>query len=154
MASVGTLRSVGLRRRLPWALGIMKRALRFPLSIGGGIAAAVLIWANVSAQHPIFAQLAMSGFVPEVLAGVVGGFVSAVLAPSHKIRVALGCGSLLAALLLAFLLRHGPSHLGRNPFLWYWPAYLPAYFALGGYLGRRLWLDAQPVAAADGLTAR
>jgi hypothetical protein len=132
----------------------MKRALRFSLGIGGGIAAAVVIWANVSSLHPIFGQLAMSGLVPGVLAGVIGGFVSAVLAPSHKIKIALSCGSLLAALLLAFVLRHGPSHLGRNAFLWYWPAYVPLYFALGGYLGRRLWLDAQPVAAADGFAVR
>lgn len=132
----------------------MKRTLRFSLSIVGGTIAAVLIWANVAALHPIFSQLSMSGVVPGVLAGVIGGFVSAVLAPSHKVQVALGCGSLLAVLLLGFLLRHGPSHLGRNPFIWYRPAYIPFCFALGGYLGRQLWLDAQPFAVADGVAAR
>lgn len=116
----------------------MNSALRFSLSMAVGIAVAILIWDFLISLHPIFSQRALSGLIPSVLAGVIGGIVTSILAPSHKIKVALGCGSLIAIVLLLFMLKHGPKHFEQNPFLWYWPVYLPLCFSMGGgYLGRQ-----------------
>jgi hypothetical protein len=114
-------------------------AIRFLGGAIGGIACAVGIWMLVVPIHPIFGQLSLSGLAVPIIAGVGGGFVSGVAAPHHKIRFAVITGVALTALLLAFMLRHGPSHLERNPLLWYWPIWLVPAFAIGGFLSRRFW---------------
>jgi hypothetical protein len=117
----------------------VKNKVRFWLAGPLGIAAGVFAWGQISVLHPIFVQLTLAGLIPPIVAGITGGFVSGLVSPYRKISVATFAGCLVAAVLLSFLLTHGFSHSGRNPFLWYWPAYLPVLFAVGGFLARRLW---------------
>ena len=114
-------------------------AMRFLGGAIGGIACAVAVWTLVAPTHPVFGQLALSGLVVPLIAGIGGGFVSGVAAPRYKVGFAAVTGVALAIVLLAFMLRHGPSHLERNPLLWYWPIWLVPAFAIGGFLSRRLW---------------
>jgi len=114
-------------------------ALRFFVGAIGGIACAVAVWMLVAPIHPIFGQLALIGLVVPIIAGIGGGFVSGLVAPHHKVGFAVITGIALTTVLLAFMLRHGPSHLERNPLLWYWPIWLVPAFAIGGVLSRGLW---------------
>ncbi|HUX89798.1 MAG TPA: hypothetical protein VMV48_03815 [Gallionellaceae bacterium] len=124
----------------------MKNKMRFWLACPLGIAAGVFVWSQVSVLHPIFFQLTLAGMIPPIVAGISGGFVTGLISPRRKIYVASFAGCIVATVLLGFLLRHGFSHYGHNPFMWYWPAYLPVLFAIGGFFTRRLW--AQPVVRA------
>lgn len=117
----------------------MKNTVRFWLAIPLGIWVGVFVWGQISVLHPIFFQLSLAGMIPPIVAGISGGFVSGLVSPYRKISIACFAGCLAAAALLSFQLRHGFSHYGRNPLLWYWPAYLPVLFSLGGFLARRFW---------------
>jgi hypothetical protein len=105
-----------------------------------GIAVAIGVVMLVAPAHPIFRTVAPSGLVPVILAGVLGGFVSGLLAPRHKMLTASLAGAIPTTVAMLFLLRHGFSHDGKNPFLWYWPAWLLPCFVVGGYLSRRYWM--------------
>jgi len=108
--------------------------------MGFGVGVSVLAWMYVGVMHPIFTQVAVSGLVPDILAGLLGGAVAGAVAPRHKIVFAVGVGVVLAALLLSFMLRHGFSHGPYRPvLLWYWPMYLPALYAIGAFLTRKVW---------------
>jgi hypothetical protein len=103
-----------------------------------GIAVSVAVWLFVDSIHPIFGRLAASGLVPAIVAGVFGGFTSALIAPKRKVRVAFLVGAFLMATLLLLFYRHEPTW-SRNIWFWWWPIWLLPAFVLGGYLGRRYW---------------
>jgi len=117
----------------------MKNKIRFWLAGPLGITAGVVVWIQLSTLDHTFIHLTLSGISRNIVAGICGGFVSGLVSPYRKISVAALAGCLLAAVLLSFMLKHGFSHLGRNPFLWYWPVYLPVFFTMGGFLARGLW---------------
>ena len=117
----------------------MNAMLRYILAVILGIGISVLSWQYISTIHPIFIKLQASGLVAPVFSSILGGFVVAVLSPNYKIRMSALIGSILSVPILFYLLHNGFSHLGRNPFFWYWPAYVIPSFIVGGFLGRGLW---------------
>lgn len=118
------------------------RALRYFAGFVAGLAGTVASWGWIATAHPIFAQLAPSGLIPPVVAGVVGGFLAGFFAPRHKILFAYLIGAVLTAALLGLMAVYQMDAFGRNPFLWYWPAYLAPSFLLGGVLSRGMWQGA------------
>jgi hypothetical protein len=87
-------------------------------------------------------QLAPSGILPSVAAGVLGGFVAGLFAPRHKVIFAASVGLSLTVALLGSMAARRMYADGRNPFIWYWPAYFVLSFILGGFLSRKLWRGA------------
>jgi hypothetical protein len=113
-------------------------AVRFWLAPLVGICICVGVWLMVVNIDPIFWQLGPSGLVAAILAGTLGGFASALVAPNRKVLVASVVGLFLTIALSVLLFRHGHRE-PRNSWIWYWPAWLVPSFVLGGYLGRRYW---------------
>ena len=110
--------------------------------VGGllfGLGCCVAVWFAIAFSHPVFGQVALSGLVPAVAAGVVGGLVAGVFAPRHKVAFSTFIGLVLAGVLLGYMAMRNMEPGLRNPLLWYWPAYLAPSFILGGILSRRLW---------------
>ena len=110
--------------------------------IGGavlGLGASFGVWLAIALAHPIFRQLALSGLVPGIAAGVVGGLVAGALAPGHKVAFSAVVGFMLAGALLGGMVVAHMHPVQRNPFLWYWPAYLLPSFVVGGILSRGVW---------------
>lgn len=92
------------------------------------------VWFLLTQTNIAFMQLNLISLIPPIIAGLVGGAVSAVIAPSHKKTISI-IAALLAILPMIFLLfQNGFSHFGRNPFLWYWPFYLPLFSIIGAAL--------------------
>lgn len=101
-----------------------------------GVGVAVSCWFLIATAHPIFHGYQPSALIPPVLAGLLGGMAAALLAPRHKVVIAVLCGVLIAGPFLGWLLRNGFSHFGRDPVYWYWPVWLIPAFALGGFMMR------------------
>ena len=118
----------------------MISVLRYVLGAILGISVAVTAWIVTGSAHIIFQQLTVAGLIPTIVAGFLGGFVTGLFAPRHKVAFASIVGVALAAPLFAFLLRHGFSHGSRPILLWYFPVWLPLLFAVGGYLSRSTWV--------------
>lgn len=112
----------------------IKNSVRMATAFTLGIGAAVLSWYFIGQLHSSFMQLTLLGLVPPVASGLIGGVVTAAITPNRKTVSATAAGVILTLPLLAFLLRNGLSHFGRNPFLWYWPVWLVPSFAIGGFL--------------------
>lgn len=127
----------------------MNRA-RFCFGVILGIGSAVVAWSQIAVSHPIFMSLSASGLVPPIVAGIIGGFVAALFAPHHKFLFASVLGCSFAGAILLYMVTHRFPLAGRNPFVWYWPAWLAPAFIAGGYLSRRLWCVAQPTVQLDG----
>jgi hypothetical protein len=117
----------------------MLRTARFCLSPFVGIVVSVTTWMFVTSIHPIFGQFSASGLVPAVVAGVLGGFISALLAPNYKVLMSLLVGLFLTTTLLLVFYRHEPPW-SRNLWFWWWPIWVVPSYVSGGYLGRRYWL--------------
>jgi hypothetical protein len=118
------------------------RSMTVARYIGGvalGLVSCFAVWLSIAGAHPIFNQLALSGLVPIVAGGVIGGLVSGVFAPRHKLAFSSLVGLALAAVLLGYMAARNMTPGLRNPLIWYWPAYLIPSFILGGILSRRLW---------------
>ena len=114
-------------------------AIRFSAGVILSVASSVVVWAAVVNVHPIFTRLSASGLVPVIAGGVVGGFVAGLFAPNRKVFFSACVGFSFAGLLLGVML-WGNIQLGqRNPFYWFWPAWLAPAFLIGGFLSRRLW---------------
>ncbi|WP_156879045.1 hypothetical protein [Oceanobacter kriegii] len=120
----------------------MNTKLRYILAWVLGISISFFAWYQIALAHPIFTQLGASGLVAPIAASLLGGFVVSVVSPSHKISMSVAVGFVVALPMLLFLLRNGFSHLGRNPFFWYWPVYVIPFFSIGGFLGRGIWRHA------------
>jgi hypothetical protein len=116
----------------------MWRKARFCLSPFIGIGVSVTAWVFVTSIHPIFGQFSASGLVPAVVAGVLGGLASALLAPNRKVLVSFLVGLFLTSALLLLFYRHEPRW-SRDLWFWWWPIWLLPSYVLGGYLGRRYW---------------
>ena len=114
--------------------------LRYTVAAIAGLGLAVLVWGQVAVTHQIFTTVSWAGLIPGWLAGIIGGFAAAVISPRHKWLVAILLGVAACAVLLYWI---GSRELwagSRNPLQWYWPAWLPLAFALGGFLGRGVWV--------------
>ena len=116
----------------------MNPRLRYLLSVFVGIGVSVIAFMLMSGLHPTFGQLSVVGLTPAIVSGLIGGAVVAAIAPGNRVALAVGAGCLLSVVLLAFLLRNGFSHGPRPVLLWYWPAWLPLLFAIGGFLSRKV----------------
>ena len=82
--------------------------------------------------------MSFSGLAPMIISGAMGGALAAVVAPKYKVAIASILGLTLGGGLLATMVFSGQFPLlGRNPLLWYWPAWLIPAFLLGGVLGKR-----------------
>ena len=115
---------------------------RYAAGVAVGLVAAVFTWFAIASTHPIFSQVSLSGLVPSLASGVVGGAITGLFAPRRKLMFAGVVGSALTAALLAAMHTRGWYAGNRNPFLWYWPAYVLPSFLLGAALTRRLWRGA------------
>jgi hypothetical protein len=104
------------------------------LGVGSAIGVFMLL---VSIDLPLW-RVAGTVLVPAIVAGVIGGFISGLVAPHHKVLLSTTVGIAISTVMLAFLLRNGLSHSGRNPFFWYWPAWVAPSFLVGGILSRRM----------------
>ena len=124
---------------------MLRKYLRFFIGLIASVWIAAVVWSFVSATHRIFQTLALSGLVPWAIGGIAGGIVAAVLAPNRKLVFAFLVGCAVAVAMLS----HLPPALGRNPWLWYAPAYTPLFFAIGGFLGRRYWREDPLVGTAE-----
>lgn len=113
--------------------------LRYILALQLGIFGSVFVWYLIASFSPMFVQLGGSGLVPSAVASIFGGFVTASISPSNKVRVAAIAGFCISLPMYFYLFRYGLSHHGRNPFFWYWPIYVLPLFCLGGFLGRGVW---------------
>ena len=131
-----------MQRRLNTALGVPPTLLRFVAAAIASVWIAFVVWQSVGSAHPIFRSLAPSGLVSWALSGIVGGLVAALIAPRRKLMFAFLTGCTFALVLLTLM----PSAHGRNPWLWYAPAYLPFFYFLGGLLGRHYWHEPVPLA--------
>ena len=112
---------------------------RYLLGLILGFGVAFVVWIVLLNVTPGAGTMSLKGLVPVFGAGLVGGIVAAVVAPSHKSVVAITLGfivggSLVAAIMLS---RHFPLG-GRNPLFWYWPMWFIPAFACGGFIGQRL----------------
>jgi hypothetical protein len=114
-------------------------AIRFPFGALLAIIAALSVWCGLAAIHPIFTVFAASGLIPAVLAGLIGGFIAGLFAPSHKVAFSTFLGIALVGVLLVFMVLFHYEPAGRNLILWYWPLWLVPCFAVGGFLSRKLW---------------
>ena len=117
-------------------------SIRYTVGTVVGLAAAVVTWLAVASAHPIFSQLSPSGLVPSLVAGLVGGAITSLFAPRQKLMFAGLVGLAVAVALLAVLLTRGWYTGSRNPFLWYWPAYVLPTFLAGAVLTHRHWRSA------------
>ena len=114
---------------------------RYFLAVVAGLAVAVFTWGAIGGSHMIFMQLSLAGQIPGVVAGLLGGFVVALVAPRRKVVLAFATGAVLSIFLLGFFLRHGIPSFDRDTLLYCWPVWLGPTFALGGYFARNLWLS-------------
>jgi len=114
---------------------------RYFLAIVLGLALAFIAWGAISSSHMIFMQVSLAGQIPGAVAGLLGGFVVALVAPRHKVLLAFLTGTAISIVLLRFFLRHGIPRFDRDTLLYCWPIWLGPSFALGGYLARNLWLS-------------
>ncbi len=103
-----------------------------------GVITAIGAWIIVALSHPSFWRLEPMALIPPVFAGLLGGAITGLITPANKIRLAVFAGMIVALPAVAFLLRNGFSHFGRNPLLWYWPIWVVPAFSLGGYLSSRV----------------
>ena len=111
--------------------------IRFLVSAIAGPAVAFLVWLGFTSFGRPFIGMSVLGLVPVVSAGIVGGAVSALTAPSHKLQFAIVIGVIMGGILLFIMFSGGRYPLnGRNPFFWYWPAWLIPCFVVGGMLGK------------------
>jgi hypothetical protein len=114
----------------------INNSIRIVFAFVFGIGAAVFVWYLIGQSHHSFTQLGFLGLVPPIASGVIGGAITSTIAPNRKAIYATMAGLILVLPLLAFLLRNGFSHFGRNPFFWYWPIWLLPSFAVGGFLAQ------------------
>ena len=116
-------------------------AIRFPLGAFFAITVAFGVWYVITAIHPIFTVLAISGLIPTVLAGLIGGFIAALFAPSNKVAFSAFLGFAIAGTLLVLMILFHYQPASRNLLLWYWPLWLVPCFAVGGFLARKPWVS-------------
>ncbi len=92
---------------------------------------AFVVWYIVSQALPMGGLAGV--LMPVWIAGLVGGFISALFNPRQGLMLAFTCGVLL---MIGFLwVRHGMSGmgLGVNPMLTLWPVWFPPGFYDGAY---------------------
>ena len=115
------------------------RTLRFFLAAVFSAVVSFLVWAAVGEAHPIFIQLAPSGLLPVLVAGLLGGFTCGLIAPQRKPMFSAFVGICLSAVPL-WLIASNDFPLGlRNPAIWYWPVWLIPTYAVGGFMSRHYW---------------
>jgi Mn2+/Fe2+ NRAMP family transporter len=116
----------------------MPSVVRYWLAPIVGASISVGAWFFIVSIHPIFATMSITGLIPTLVAGILGGFACSVVFPKFKVLSSFLVGFALALILFFLIFRQvmGPS---RNPLLWYWPAWVIPSYVAGGYLGRRHW---------------
>jgi len=96
------------------------------------------VWFLLTSFSITLRRVSLIGLIPPIVAGFLGGALSAIIAPSHKITVAVVAAIIVISPMLYFLLKNGFSHFSQNPILWYWPIYVPLASVFGAILTPKL----------------
>mgnify|MGYP003565238397 CR=1 FL=1 len=116
--------------------------IRFILSPLAAVAGAAFFWVALVKSIPGAGSMSFVGLVPTLGAGLVGGVLAAVIAPQHKLPIAICLGFIVGGGLVGIIFLSGRFPLlGRNPLFWYWPAWLIPSFSIGGLIGSLLTSD-------------
>lgn len=117
--------------------------------------AAFFMWLGFTSFGSPFIGMSILGLLPVISAGIVGGLVTYIIAPSQKFQFAVAIGSIMGGVLLFVMFSGGRYPLnGRNPFFWYWPAWLIPCFVIGGLLGKVINMSYNKAFKTDGATKR
>ena len=84
--------------------------------------------------------LSFSGLAPIYLVAIVGGAVAALIAPKHKVLVALGTGALFPAIMY-FFAASTYKYAHYDTLMMSWTLGLPIAYLLGGLIGSRVKVD-------------
>ena len=110
----------------------------YPIALIVGGAAMFSIWFVGVGAFPILRKLALTGLILPIAAGLVGGFLAALIAPKYTVIIAIVAAIIVTSPMLYHLFHRGFSHLGRNPFFWYWPFYVPFSAIFGALIAVKL----------------
>ena len=109
-----------------------------------GACTAIFAFGILLSSWPDAGSASTLGTLLIVIVGIVGGIVSAIVAPSHRVMLAAGTGLIFGSLLLISFFIFGqstqPPHV--NALLWYWPIWLLPSFFTGGIIGNMFTSDA------------
>jgi len=108
----------------------------YPIALIVGGTTMFAIWFVGITIFPIFKKVSLTGLMLPIAAGLVGGILTALIAPKYKIMTAILSAIVLTSPMLYQFLHMGFSHIesrNRNPFLWYWAAYVPISAMVGAF---------------------
>lgn len=125
-------------RRPAQPLGAIVLALRYGAAAVLGLGVAVCIWAVLFELDYMFREMSLSGLVPGVFGGVLGGLTAAAVVPRHKVPFAMGIGVLVCISISGLLLFRGIWFKTDVHLLWSSPLWVLPAFAAGAYLARYL----------------
>ena len=101
-----------------------------------GIVAVLLLLELLVGTVPL-GTMSFTGLAPIYAVAIVGGAVTALVAPKHKVLVALGTGALFPAIMYYFVLSTY-KYAHYDTLMMSWTFGMPVAFLLGGYVGSRL----------------
>lgn len=81
--------------------------------------------------------MSVSGLAPIFVVAAIGGIVAAMIAPQHKLLIAIGTGALYPGVAYGLIL-FTVKYAHYDPFMTSWTLGMPISYLVGGLIGRRV----------------